>query len=310
MKRIKNFIKKIILGLYEKIQIILIRISIALYNTEVDILKADPNDLKEKDKKIQRKLHRNQILEKFYAGQRDEKYVQDYYEILKKADSFLKNSTSHKIASTADKYLRLDGNIVLNNQVYENKDEFGRRYSHFGFFDSKHKHAGKTLGEVLNIEIKERRTTDDDYELLYIFNNKPIELGLNDLFDIVVEKNEYYELQDSLNIAKKFKFPIKVYRNNDNVINKIEEITEYLHVKKIGFEYRQLEFFIPLHYKINEVADNSDIYNELISINQVFVKNQYGEMMGFTINNFIKRITYNNTHEVWKFYGIEMTNVP
>lgn len=58
-------------------------ISISLYNTEVELLKASPDDLNEKDKKVTRKLHRNQVLEKFYAGQRDEKYTKDYYELLK-----------------------------------------------------------------------------------------------------------------------------------------------------------------------------------------------------------------------------------
>ena len=67
----------IFLWLYIKVHSIMINISIALYNTEEVILKANPNITGEGGKIIQRKRHRNQLLEKFYAGQRDEKYVQD-----------------------------------------------------------------------------------------------------------------------------------------------------------------------------------------------------------------------------------------
>ena len=38
-----------------------------LYRAEADA-QADPNNLQEGDKRIQRMLHRNQTLEKFYAG--------------------------------------------------------------------------------------------------------------------------------------------------------------------------------------------------------------------------------------------------
>jgi len=300
-----NFFKKIAFWVYVKIHGILINISIALHNTEVDILKADPNIYDEKDKKIQRKRHRNEILEKFYAGQTDEKYIQEYYEILKKADNFIKNSTYRKIAMTADKHIRYDG--VENHDDSSNvvKDKYGRRVAHYGFFDEKHKYYGKTLAEVIEIEKKERRTNDDDFELIYIFNNKPYELGIVDVFDIVNEqKNDM--VVDVQKISKKFKFPIKIYRDNDNIINKIEEITEYLHVKRIGFEFRQLEFFIPLHFKINEVKNDSDVFKELTNIKSVFINDDYGNLIGFTINKFVKRINYNNTYEVWKFEGVEM----
>lgn len=275
-------------------------ISISLYNTEIDILKADPNDLKESDKKIQRMRHRNQTLEKFYAGQRDEKYVQDYYEILKKADKFIRTATPHKMAVAADKH----------GSNYGQKDIYGRRYEHYGFFDDKHKHAGKTLGEVLELEYHERKTNDDDYELLYIFNNKPIETGFVKVLDVLEETDKEnvdfeYEVVDIFRKSKQFEFPMKADRDTE-VVNKIEELTEYLHVKKIGFEYRQLEFFIPLKFKTNEIDENSEIFFEISNIKSIFVKNEYGELIGFGVNKFKKRIIHNDTHEVWKFEGIEM----
>ena len=315
------FFQNIILWIYVKFRTIMIYFSIALRNTEIDILKADPNDLKETDKKETRKLHNNQTLEKFYQGQTDNKYIQDYYELLEKSDKFMRNVTPHKMATTADKHKMNYG---------QNKDQWGRRYEHFGFFDEKSKHAGKTLGEVLALEIEERRTKDDDYELLYVFNNHPIEVGLADIMnvvekaensnveldakavnseeDIYIEKEEYH-VMDINNKSKSFKFPITVQRDNENVINKIEQLTEFIHVKKIGFEYRQLEFFIPLKFKTDELNESSIIFKEISNIKSIYIRNKYGKLIGFGIIDFKKRIKHNDAYDVLKFDAIEMETV-
>lgn len=282
----------------------MINISLALYNTEIEILRADPNDLQEKDKRTTRMLHRNQTLEKFYAGKTDEKYVRAYYDTLRKAEKFIRTATPRQMALAADRH----------GSSYGMKDEHGRRYEHYGFYDDKHKNAGKTIGEVLVEEFEERRTKDDDYEILYIYNNKPIEVGLVKVMD-VIEKTEKenvdyeYVVQDIYNKSKQFEFPIKIVRNDENVINKIEQLTEFLHVKKIGFEYRQLEFFIPLKFKTNEHLEDSVIFKELINIKEVFFRENYGELIGYGIIKFIKRINYNDTHEVLKFEAIEMETI-
>jgi len=319
--------KKILLWIYLKIHLTLVNISIALYNTEEEILKADPFDLKEGDKKIQRMRHRNQVLEKFYAGKRDEKYVQDFYEILKGADKFMKNSTQQQFAVATDKHLRFTG-----------KDESGRRYDTYGYFDNKHKHAGKTLGEVLALEFEERRTKDDNYDLLYIFENQPIEVGLAKIMDVVEKTDKtievpeviytasedgglnerltgdkisenIFEVKDNLKKSQSFEFPIKAFRDDENIVNKIEQLADCVHVKQTAFEYRQLEFFIPVKYKTEEITEDSQIFLDLINIKGIFVKNKYGEIIGFGITKFIKRMKHNSTHEVWKFDGIEMQNV-
>lgn len=335
----KRIFRNIVLWMYIKLHTILIGIGVALFNTEQEILKADPDNLKESNKHVQRMRHRNQLLEKFYAGQTDEKYVQDYYELLKKADKFIRTATPHQMAVAADKY----------GTSYGMKDKWGRRYEHYGFFDDNHKYAGKTLGEVLAMEFEERRTKDDDLEIMYIFNNHPIEVGLKDVWGAITTKekervvkivereytqNPYLfpvstipnvhdiktppyvkligfdkEVIDVVDINKassQVRFPISAVRDNEKVINKIEELTEFIHVKKIGFEYRQLEFFIPLQFKTSELEDDSDVFKEIINIKQVYIRDEYGELLGFGINNFIKRIIHNDTHEVLKFDGIEM----
>lgn len=298
-----SFFKKTYFWIYIKIHTILINIGIMLYRAEVDA-QADPNVIREGDKKIQRMLHRNQTLEKFYAGKTDEKYVREYYELLKKADKFIRVATPYQMALAADKH----------GSSYGMKDQYGRRYEHYGFFDEKHKNAGKTIGEVLVLEFEERRIKDDDYELLSIHDNKPIEVGFVKVLDVVEKTKKEnadfdYEVQDMFKKSKQFEFPIKVVRNNENITNKIEQLTEFLHVKKIGFEYRQLEFLIPLKFKTNDYMEDSDIFKELIDIKEVFLHNNYGELIGYGIIKYIKKINYNNTHDVFKFEAIEMQNM-
>jgi len=298
----KKIFQNILLWIYLKIHSVMVMISIALYNTEQEILKADPNDLDEKNNHTQRMRSRNQLLEKFYAGQTDEKYVKDYYEVLKKADKFIRTATPHQMAVAADKY----------GTSYGMKDQYGRRYEHYGFFDDKHKHAGKTIGEVIALEFEERRTKDDELEIMYIFNNKPIVVGLAKVMDVVEKKEgtlDEYVVVDIEKKSKQFQFPISVIRENNDAVNKIEELTEFLHIKKIGFEYRQLEFFVPLKFKINKLSDDSDIFKEIIDIKETFIRDEYGKLIGFGIIKFLKRINYNDTHEVLKFEGIEMENM-
>ena len=298
----KKIFQNVLLWIYLKIHSVMVMISIALYNTEQEILKADPNDLDEKNNHTQRMRSRNQLLEKFYAGQTDEKYVKDYYEVLKKADKFIRTATPHQMAVAADKY----------GTSYGMKDQYGRRYEHYGFFDDKHKHAGKTIGEVIALEFEERRTKDDELEIMYIFNNKPIVVGLAKVMDVVEKKEgtlDEYVVVDIEKKSKQFQFPISVIRENKDAVNKIEELTEFLHIKKIGFEYRQLEFFVPLKFKTNKLSDDSDIFKEIIDIKETFIRDEYGKLIGFGIIKFLKRINYNDTHEVLKFEGIEMENM-
>ena len=341
----RKFFQNIILWIYLKLHTFGIALGIALFNTETEILRADPIDGNERNNHTQRMRSRNQLLEKFYAGKTDEKYVQEYYEVLKKADKFIRTATPHQMAVAADKY----------GTSYGMKDRYGRRYEHYGFFDDKHKNAGKTLGEVLALEFEERRTKDDELEIMYIFNNNPIEVGLANVFDAVGEKTKGVDIiikrigdkmyhtdpfsgyphsilktefqsrpqylieigfeKDSVDIvdinkaSKQFKFPINIVRENNDTINKIEELSEFLHVKKIGFEHRQLEFFIPLKFKTDELDEDSDIFKEIIDIQQAFIRDDYGELIGFSVNKFVKRIKYNDTHEVLKFDGIEMQTV-
>ncbi|MDA3780402.1 MAG: hypothetical protein PF487_09335 [Bacteroidales bacterium] len=280
-----------------RFKILMYYISMALYNTEIEILKADPNDLDEKNKKNQRMLNRNPLLEKFYQGQTDQKYVQDYYEVLKKADLFIKKSDKVQYGTAADK----------NGMSYGKRDKWGRRHEHYGFFDPKSKNYGKTLEEVLKNEMDERRTKDDDYELLEIYNNERIMDGLVNSLDVVETTDDGDKVLSNITKQiKKDKFPIQIIRSDESVVNKIEQLTDFLHVKRIDDEYRQLEFFIDIKYKTNKLSDDDKIFKELINIENVWVYNDYGELDSYKIENFKKRIIYNDTHEVFKFFCKKM----
>lgn len=294
IKKIKKIFWKIVLFF----NTVFINIAISLYNTEQELLKPNSLDVDEKDKKNHRMLHRNPVLEKFYQGQTDKKYVKEYYEILKKADLFIKKSDYTKYGATADKH----------GMSYGKKDKWGRRYEHYGFFDPKSKNYGKTLQEVIDEERENRRTKDDNYEIINICNNQKIVGGLNDTFDLLKENNNgEFVLSNVLDQIQNDKFPVKILRNDDEVINKIELLTDFVHVKRIDDEHRQLEFFVNLKFGTDKYDDDSQVIKDLININNVWTYNDYGELNSYKVLNYKKRIKYNDTHEVFKFFCKEMS---
>jgi hypothetical protein len=294
---VKKFLIKPFYWVLDKVRFVLVAISIALYNTENEILKADPNDLDERNNHTQRMRSGNKLLEKFYAGDRDEKYVKDYYEVLKKADKFIQTSTPLKYATTADKF----------SMDYAGKDKWGRRYGHFGFFDESHKHAGKTLGEVLQLEMEERRLKDDDLPILYMFNNAPIEEGLGEALGKEIKEGENgFTGLNTYEKAKIKKFPMTIHRENMEAKNKIEQLTDFLHVKRIDEEYRYYEFYIPTKYKLNSIPKDSVIFKELINFDEILIIGKYGEFIGFSVERFEKHVVVDEHYEVLKFFGKEM----
>jgi hypothetical protein len=64
-----------------------------------------------------------------------------------------------------------------------------------------------------------------------------------------------------------------------------------------------------LKFKTSNYDENTDLFKELINIKEVFLRNDYGELTGYGIIKFIKRIQLNDTHDVLKFEAIEMQNM-
>ncbi len=287
------WLKRILVWIYIRIYSLFLYLSLAAYYTEVDTLKQKGTKNVDIVQMIQYK--QASILDKFVAGKFDEAYVQRFYEILYKADEFLMKKSPFEQAVAADRFAM---NIGRKDPIT------GEIVDHHGFFDNKSKYAGKTLKEVVETQTKERATDDDDYDVIAVHSNKPIELGLSDLLYGIDEDNK-----DASQFVKggiKYKFPLYVQRD-ENVINKIEMLTETLFVKKIGMGVVQLEFFIPLKFKTNELKGDDKIIKELININNIFYKEKYGEVRGYSIDRFKKRVIYKD-YEVFKFIGKIMEN--
>jgi len=253
---------------------------------------------------ITRFAYRSALLEKLHQGKHDEKYVQQFYEILKKADAFMKKSSPKTIAISADKYAKTMGK----------QDVDGIKHDHFGFFDENHKYYGKTMDEVIELELEERRTKDDNFKLIQVVNNKPIEVGFSDIGEVVKEVkdkegNVKYVVDDQHKTSKKYRFPVQIIRGDEKCVNKIEELSEFLHIKFIGFEHRRFEFFVPLKFKTHEFDDDSKVIKDILNVKEIFIKDQYGEFTGFRVNKFVKRFKHNDLYEVFRFDGIEMEKI-
>lgn len=298
-----KYLKTIFLKVFITIHVWLIRLGIAMKNTEDDVLKGDNNQISEKGKNQIRQTHRNPVIEKMLQGQRDEQYVKDYYEILRKADHFMRTASPEKIAMAADKY----------GMSYGKKDRWGRRFEHFGFFDPKHKNYGKTLAEAMKDEVEEKRVKDDKYQIEFIFDNKPIVLGLASFSELKESKSENVssgvEVMSEFEKAKTRRFPMTVIRENRDVANKIEQITRYLHVKKRTDTLKVLEFFIPKKFKLADHVDDKEIMDELTNIKQVWIKDEYDGKYGYTITEFKKYIDHDDQYDVLKFSANKIINL-
>jgi hypothetical protein len=231
-------------------------------------------------------------------GVKDQKFVDDFYEVLKKGDEFLEKADPEKIAQVAGKHGMVvgmkmgpdgkpiafkkdeDGKVVRDRTgIPIQKDEFGRRYDHYGFFDPKHKHYGKTIREVTIAQVNDRKLKDDDFPIEYMINNTPVMQGVDE--GLVMGQLTTPEQ------AKRFVFPLKVIRENETT-NKIEQITESLHVKRIDETHRILEFIIPKKFGLSKHDKDSKIVKELIDFKQIWHKEKYGDRYGFTITGLHK----------------------
>ena len=257
-----------------------ISLSFALKRVE-DELRADPIDLFKTEQRAEMKSMFNMF---------DEQYVQQFYEILKKADKFLRSSNPAKIQRTAAKF-------GLN---YGMKDNFGRRYEHYGFFDDSHRFSGKSLMEVRELEIAERKVEDDNFPVIVMYKNKK-EFSFAESADIILNNKKGGGLYapEIHELARMKKYPLTIVRdNNNNIANRIEQLTEYLHVKKISDEHKILEFFIPKKYGVEKINDDDPIFKELVGIKQVWFKDEYGDRNSYKITEYYKRGEYNKYMKV------------
>ena len=230
-------------------------------------------------------------------GQRDQKFVQDYYEVLKKADKFLRNSTPEQMEMAANKWGMSVGksdeefkNVGRKPNEKPKKDKWGRRYDHFGFYDPKNKNYGKTMAEAMIEEIHERTTNDDnEFAIEFMFSNKPANIGIGNNHEVVEDVALGFRELNSYEKSKLRKYPLTVKRDNPDSFNKIEQLAEYVHIKRIDDTHKILEFFIPAKYKLFTHSEKSSIFEELIDIDLVWIKDEYDNKYGYNISGYYKR---------------------
>lgn len=248
-----------------------ISLSFALKRVD-DELRADPLDLF----RIEQRAEIRNMFNIF-----DEKYVEQFYEILKKADKFLRTSNPAKIQKTAGKF-------GIN---YGIKDHHGRRFEHYGFFDDQHRFAGKSLKEVRELEVSERQVEDDNYPVIVMYQNKK-EFSFLESSAIVLKNEKGFYAPEIHELARMKKYPLTIVRDDENVANKLEQLTEFLHVKQISNEHKILEFFIPVKFGLEKVTNDEPIFKQLINIRQVWFKDEYGDRNSYRITEYYKRGVY------------------
>lgn len=237
-----------------------------------DELKADPIDLFKTEQRAQVRDMFNMF---------DEQYVQQFYEILKKADKFLRSANPAKIQKTAGKF-------GLN---YGMKDKYGRRFEHYGFFDEKHEHYGKSLNEVRGLEVAERSLDEDNYPVIVMYQNKK-EFSLLESAKILLDNDNILHAPEIHELARMKQYPLLIVRDGQ-VANRLEQLTEYLHVKEISSKHKILEFFIPAKFGLSKISEDDPIFKELIAIKQVWFKDEYGDRNSYSITSYYKRGEYN-----------------
>lgn len=144
--------------------------------------------------------------------------------------------------------------------------------------------ADDKIYNIYNLEFDKRKTdnTDNNEIIRIIKNNIEIKNPEN-----VIILNE-----------KPLKFTTIKSRDNDRVY-KIEEITDYLHIKKYENNKVLLEFYI---HEENYIEEH---FEELLKIKNIYYTDKYGDSIEYHVIEFYKSNKYNFNH-VLKFIGKEI----
>ncbi len=155
--------------------------------------------------------------------------------------------------------------------------------------------GGKTISERKNETMKNIGTRDDKYDIEKIVSNK---------------RSIINEMEYSLGAKPEYKFTISIRRNNQ-IINKIEEITEVVHIKEIQSQTngRIVEFFIPKKFKLKSFGDNTLIMHEMKNNGEYLsFKDKYGEFSEYKLNGFYK-ISEIDQYDVIKYNATKIENI-
>jgi hypothetical protein len=150
------------------------------------------------------------------------------------------------------------------------------------------------------------------YQILKLADEKIFKIDFSKIDSRKTDNEENYQL---INILKNFveiknneevilngKEPIKITKLKSKDLNrkyKIEEYTDYLHIKKYKNENLLLEFYI------NQEIDIDIMFEEISKLNNIYFTDKYGEVNEFNIIKFYKLTNY-NYNNILKFIAIKL----
>ena len=96
--------------------------------------------------------------------------------------------------------------------------------------------------------------------------------------------------------------PIKITKiksDNINIKNKIQEYTDYLHIKKYNNNNKILEFYI------NKEVNLDSKFEEFKKTNNIYFKDKYGDLSSYNIIEFIDIKDF-NSYNILRFEANEI----
>jgi len=257
----------------------LINSSVAMKNVEHEVISVDAID-NVNDVKQQYRKSTGNLLESMRAGQYNAEYVNYFYEVLRRADELVLNSTPQELKMLAEKY-------GMGKAA-------GARYD---LLSENHKqvHGNRNPQQVRRDEYARRATSDDNASIEKMVTNK---------------KHLQNVLDHSVGAKPIYKYSLRIQRMFQTRMN-IEQICDYLHVRELLSERsgRILEFYIPKNYGVkNLMMTNRQLFDEFKNITGVSFNDDYGQPSDYRIHSFYK-MSENGMYDVIKFKGIKIENV-
>lgn len=257
----------------------LLNSSIAMKNVEQDVRTVEqlPSYQGQGQQRF-KKQSRMSLLESMKQGEYNAQYVDYFYEVLKKADDLVLNSTPQQLQLLAEKYGMGDHAAARYNFLHESQKQI---------------HGNKSPQEIRREEYSRRVTGDDNYPVERIVTNR---------------KNMKNVLDHAMGGSAQYSYSISVQRMYQTK-NAIEIVTELLHVKEMGSQHRLIEFYIPKKYGVKQLQHtNPNIYQEMISIQGVSFNDDYGQPSDYKITGFYK-MSENGMYDVVKFKGHKIEQI-
>lgn len=176
----------------------------------------------------------------------------------------------YKILKMSDKVLDgLTKDILLNKLKEHGMDEGNQDLINYLTNDVKYK----------NIHINKKTDNTEDYPLI----------------DIVKNRIEIINAEEVL-LGKKAKKITTIKSKDIDREFLLEEVVDYLHIKKYTEDDVMLEFYI------NKLFDITNFTNQIKLINNIYYVSKYGEKFEYIINNFFKTNEHND-YIIYKFIG-------